>query len=89
MKASSLAARNVLKESLTDIFHHPFELSHLKNHHSNKSRKILFLCRFKPQQGYIFDPKYKITSFKNYVSEKIKQSGIMNAGNDHRAACPS
>lgn len=30
-KASSLAVQNVLKEGLTDIFDHPFELSLLKN----------------------------------------------------------
>jgi len=38
-----------------------------------KQRKIVFSYRLKPNKGYLFDPKYNITSFRKSVSEKIKQ----------------
>ncbi len=40
-----------------------------------KNKKIVFSYRFKPQNGYIFDPKYNITSFKKHVSQKVRQKG--------------
>lgn len=41
-----------------------------------KSRKIVFSYRFRPYKGYIFDPKYNITSFKKHVNNKIKQARV-------------
>ncbi len=41
-----------------------------------KARKIIFSYRLKIRKGYIFDPKYNITSFKKHVSDKVKQKGI-------------
>ena len=38
-----------------------------------KIKKIVFSYRFKSQNGYIFDPKYNITSFKKHVSQKVRQ----------------
>ncbi len=49
---------------------------HLETLRPNKARKIVFSYRLKIQKGYIFDPKYNITAFKKYVSEKIKQRGV-------------
>ena len=40
------------------------------------SSLAVFSYRFKPQKGYIFDPKCNITSFKKHASEKIKQKGV-------------
>lgn len=48
----------------------------LENLRPKKIRKIVFSYRFKPQNGYIFDPKYNITSFKKHVAQKIRQKRI-------------
>ena len=40
-----------------------------------KIKKIVFSYRFKPHNGYIFDSKYNITSFKKNVSQKVRQKG--------------
>ncbi len=38
-----------------------------------KAKNIVFSYRFKPGKGYLFDPKYNITMFKKYVSQKTRQ----------------
>ncbi|MEW6426824.1 MAG: RNA-directed DNA polymerase [Thermodesulfobacteriota bacterium] len=38
-----------------------------------KITKVVFSYRFKSQNGYIFDTKYNITSFKKHVSQKVRQ----------------
>ena len=48
----------------------------LENLRPKKIRKIVFSYRFKPHNGYIFDPKYNITSFKKHVTQKIRQKRI-------------
>lgn len=41
-----------------------------------KQRKKVFSYRFKPDDGYLFDRKYNFTSFRSYVSEKVKQNKV-------------
>jgi hypothetical protein len=38
----------------------------------SNSKRIVFSYRLKPNKGYLFDPKYNITSFKKHISEKTK-----------------
>lgn len=42
----------------------------------NKNKKIVFSYRFKPQNGYLFDPKFNYTTFREYVSKKAKQKNV-------------
>lgn len=39
----------------------------------NKSKNRVFSYRFLPQKGYLFDPRYNFTSFREYVSKCSKQ----------------
>lgn len=41
-----------------------------------KAKKVVFSYRFRPKKGYLFDPKYNITSFKKYVSKKVRQKVV-------------
>lgn len=42
----------------------------------SKSKNNIFSYRFKPQKGYLFDPNYNFTSFREYVSKKSNQKNI-------------
>jgi len=42
----------------------------------SKSKNNIFSYRFKPQKGYLFDPNYNFTSFREYVSKKSNQQNI-------------
>ncbi|MBR9828827.1 MAG: RNA-directed DNA polymerase [Oceanospirillales bacterium] len=42
----------------------------------NKSRNKVFSYRFSPQKGYLFDPRYNYTSFREYVSKCSKKNNI-------------
>lgn len=42
----------------------------------NKSRNIVFSYRFKPDGGYLFDPKFGFTAFRQHVSKKSKQHKV-------------
>lgn len=42
----------------------------------SKSKNYIFSYRLKPQRGYLFDPMYNFTSFREYVSKKSKQRNI-------------
>lgn len=42
----------------------------------SKSKNNIFSYRFKPQKGYLFDPNYNFTSFREYVSKKSNQHNI-------------
>lgn len=42
----------------------------------NKSKKRVFSYRFSPQKGYLFDPRYNYTSFREHVSKSSKQKNI-------------
>jgi hypothetical protein len=46
----------------------------IESHRPSKGRQIVFSYRFSPKKGYIFDPKYNITSFTKHVTAKAKQS---------------
>ncbi len=37
-----------------------------------KNKKKVFSYRFKPKEGYIFDPAYNFTAFDKYVNQKAK-----------------
>ena len=39
----------------------------------SKARKIVFSYRYAPNEGYLFDPKYTLTSFTKHVIDKAKQ----------------
>lgn len=41
-----------------------------------KSDSRVFSYRFKPQKGYLFDPNFTFTSFRNFVSQKEKKRGV-------------
>lgn len=41
-----------------------------------KSDNRVFSYRFKPQKGYLFDPNFTFTSFRNFVSAKEKRRNI-------------
>jgi hypothetical protein len=38
----------------------------------SNSKRMIFSYRLRPHNGYIFDPKYNITSFKKHISNKSK-----------------
>jgi hypothetical protein len=42
----------------------------------SKSKNHIFSYRLKPQKGYLFDPDYNFTSFREHVSKKSKQKNI-------------
>lgn len=42
----------------------------------NKSKNRVFSYRFSPQKGYLFDPRYNFTSFREFVSKQSKKSNI-------------
>lgn len=42
----------------------------------NKSKKRVFSYRFSPQKGYLFDPRYSYTSFREHVSKSSKKKNI-------------
>jgi hypothetical protein len=42
----------------------------------SKSKNYIFSYRLKPQKGYLFDPDYNFTSFREHVSKKSKQKNI-------------
>lgn len=42
----------------------------------NKSRSQVFSYRFSPDKGYLFDPKYNYTAFREHVSKKSKQRNV-------------
>lgn len=42
----------------------------------NKSKKRVFSYRFSPQKGYLFDPRYNYTSFREHNSKLSKQRNI-------------
>jgi hypothetical protein len=42
----------------------------------NKSKKRVFSYRFFPQKGYLFDPRYNYTSFREHVSKTSRQKNI-------------
>ena len=42
----------------------------------NKSKNKVFSYRFSPQKGYLFDPRYNYTSFREYVSKQSKKHNI-------------
>lgn len=46
----------------------------IERHRPLKGRKIVFSYRYAPNKGYLFDPKYTITSFTKHVTDKAKQS---------------
>lgn len=50
---------------------HKIERSRIK-----KSDNIIFSYRFSPQNGYLFDPKYNFTSFRENVSKKSRKENI-------------
>jgi len=46
----------------------------VERHRPRKARKIIFSYRYAPKNGYLFDPKYTITSFLEHVSVKARQA---------------
>jgi len=42
----------------------------------DKNKKIVFSYRFAPQKGYLFDPRYNYTSFREHVSKCSKQKNV-------------
>ena len=142
INATKLAAENVLKEGLTDIFPPPHELEHLRNKEFRKhlatiaakciegsslesldikpiehvllpkssafdfrrcalmqpfdtikylaltltmadkielerpsnSQHVVFSYRYRPCNGYIFNPKYNISFFRKYVTAKCRHN---------------
>lgn len=42
----------------------------------NKSKKHIFSYRFAPQNGYIFDPRYNYTYFREHISKRSKAKTI-------------
>ena len=42
----------------------------------NKSKKKIFSYRFAPQKGYLFDPRYNYTSFREYISKRAKNNNV-------------
>lgn len=42
----------------------------------SKSKSNVFSYRLKPQKGYLFDPDYNYTSFREYVSKKSNQKSV-------------
>lgn len=42
----------------------------------NKSKNHVFSYRFSPEKGYLFDPKYNYTAFREHVSKKSKQRNV-------------
>lgn len=42
----------------------------------NKSKNHVFSYRFSPDKGYLFDPKYNYTAFREHVSKKSKQRNV-------------
>lgn len=42
----------------------------------SKSKNQIFSYRFSPQKGYLFDPRYNYTSFREHVSKKSKSNKI-------------
>lgn len=43
---------------------------------ANKSKNKVFSYRFSPQKGYLFDPRYNYTSFREHVSKCSKKNNI-------------
>jgi hypothetical protein len=41
-----------------------------------KANKVVFSYRFKPKDGYLFDPKYNYTSFQAHVTEQQKSKNV-------------
>jgi hypothetical protein len=48
----------------------------IEKHRIKKRNNVVFSYRFKPNDGYLFDPKYSFTAFQSYVAEKIKSSRV-------------
>lgn len=48
----------------------------IKKARINKSRNRIFSYRFSPQKGYLFDPRYNYTSFRDYVSKCSKKKNV-------------
>ena len=46
----------------------------IERNRPRKGRKIIFSYRYAPKKGYLFDPKYTITSFLQHVSAKARQA---------------
>jgi hypothetical protein len=46
----------------------------IERHRPSKARKIVYSYRYAPNKGYLFDPKYTMTSFTKHVADKAKQS---------------
>ncbi len=42
----------------------------------NKSKKRIFSYRFSPQKGYLFDPRYNFTSFREFISKQSKKNNV-------------
>lgn len=42
----------------------------------NKSKNRIFSYRFSPQKGYLFDPRYNFTSFREFISKQSKKSNV-------------
>ncbi len=42
----------------------------------SKSKNNIFSYRLKPKKGYLFDPNYNFTSFREYISRKSNQNNI-------------
>ena len=43
---------------------------------TSKSKNNIFSYRLKPKKGYLFDPNYNFTSFREYISRKSNQNNI-------------
>lgn len=48
----------------------------IEKHRIQKRYKCVFSYRFKPNNGYLFDPKYNYTAFQSFVSDKIKNKNV-------------
>ena len=48
----------------------------IEKHRVEKRRKIVFSYRFKPQRGYLVDPKYSYTAFNAHASERAKSARV-------------
>ena len=42
----------------------------------SKSKKVVFSYRFSPQKGYLFDPRFNYTSFREHVSKCSKKKNV-------------
>jgi len=48
----------------------------IEKHRIKKRNNVVFSYRFKPQNGYLFDPKYTFTAFQSFVSNKTKSKRV-------------